>query len=355
MNLDDIVLLGKPLSFFIPIAAILGIGALTLIIRLILGRIAKRLAAIECEEDKRKKNAISERALRGLAIPALYLAAALVSAEILNIGGTAQKIVHDVLVGLSVFFGARLLTSLLGIYFESIAERQDLPEPVKHIKPIAGFLKAVLWILAALFYFDNLGIDTSSVLAGLGIGGIAVALAAQTILGDVFSYFIIRFDRPFEVGDFIAFDDYMGAIERIGFKTTKIRSLTGEQLVVSNTAITNSRIRNFKRMERRRIVFTIGVVIETKEEDLEAIPSIIRAAIEAQEMALFDRSHLKGISPSSIDFENVYYVTVPDYVAYMDAQQAIILHTLSEFRARGISLAYPTSTVYLAQAAKEIS
>lgn len=351
MIFEEITLFGQPLSFYVPLAEILGIASATIVIRGILGRVAKRIGSRKSDDEQKRKNAAWEKAIRGLFIPAIYLIAALVSTEILKLGGTALKIARDVLVGLAVVFGVRLASALMSLYTESLAERRELSDRAVHIRPITGFLKAVLWILAALFYLDNLGINTSSVLAGLGIGGIAVALAAQTILGDIFAYFIIRFDHPFEIGDFIAFDDFMGSIEQIGFKTTRIRAITGEQLVVSNTAITATRIRNFKRMNRRRVVFTIGVVMETSQETLEEIPTIVRRAIGAQEMTEFDRSHLKGFGSSSIDFESVYYVTVPDYVAYMDAQQAIMLDILSEFRSRGIRLAYPTSTVYLEQAA----
>jgi small-conductance mechanosensitive channel len=185
------------------------------------------------------------------------------------------------------------------------------------------------------------------VVAGLGIGGIAVALAAQAVLGDLFSYFSILMDRPFELGDFIIIDDYMGTIEHIGIKTTRIRSLGGEQLVFSNTDLTGSRIRNYKRMEQRRIVFRIGVVYQTPVEKLKEIPGIIKGIMDAIPEARTDRAHFASYGDSSLDFEIVYYVLTGDYNKYMDIQQEINLSLAEEFERRGIEFAYPTRTLFI--------
>ena len=183
----------------------------------------------------------------------------------------------------------------------------------------------------------------------LGIGGIAIALAAQAILGDLFSYFVIFFDRPFEVGDFILVGDKVGVVEYTGIKTTRIRALGGEQLVFSNTDLTNSRIHNFKQMERRRVVFKLGVIDQTKAEQLEEVTKIVREVIEQQPDASFDRGHFASYGDFSLNFEFVYYVTGGDYVKYMDTQQAINLEIYRAFEQRGIEFAYPTQTVFVSK------
>ena len=197
-----------------------------------------------------------------------------------------------------------------------------------------------------VFLLDNLGRDVTTIIAGLGVGGIAIALAAQTILGDLFSYFVIFFDQPFEIGDFIVLDDKSGNIEYVGVKTTRIRTLTGDILVVSNTDLTNSRIHNYKRMSERRIVFKLGLVYQTKHEQLKQIPGFIKSIIESVDGVRFDRSHFSGYGDFSLDFETVYYVLAQDYVIYMEKQQEIYLAIFKKFEEEGIVFAYPTQTLF---------
>jgi len=210
-----------------------------------------------------------------------------------------------------------------------------------------GFIiKLALWAVILLLALDNMGLDITALIAGLGIGGIAVALALQSILGDLFASLSIVIDKPFVIGDFIIVDDLLGTVERIGLKTTRVRSLSGEQLVFSNSDLLNSRIRNYKRMFERRIVFSIGVTYQTPHEKLAAIPATIREIIEAQEMTRFDRAHFKAYGDFALTFETVYYVLVPDYNTYMDIQQAINLAIYERFEKEGIDFAYPTQTLY---------
>lgn len=198
-----------------------------------------------------------------------------------------------------------------------------------------------------LFLIDNLGYDITTLVAGLGIGGIAVALAAQTILGDLFSYLVIFFDKPFEIGDFIIIDDKMGTIEYIGIKTTRIRTLSGEQLICSNTDLTNSRVHNYKRMEKRRVVFSFGVIYQTAASQIKRIPGIVREIIESDAGNTFDRAHFSSYGDFSLNFEVVYYVMTPDYNIYMDRQQAINIAIFERFEQEKIEFAYPTQTVLL--------
>lgn len=211
------------------------------------------------------------------------------------------------------------------------------------LRVVAMLVIATVVVLLAL---DNLGVEIKPLLAGLGIGGIAIALAVQNLLGDLFGSLTILLDKPFVVGDAINVGDKSGTVERIGIKTTRVRALSGEQLIFANSDLLTSRLHNFKRMQERRIAFTIGVTYETDPEKLAAIPSIIREAITQHKNTRFDRSHLKTLASYSVDFETVYFVTSPDYVAFMDVQQAVNLSLLRRFAAEGIEFAYPTQTEY---------
>ncbi len=211
-----------------------------------------------------------------------------------------------------------------------------------------GFVtRLLLWSVLLLMALDNLGFDVTALITGLGIGGIAVALAVQNVLGDLFASLSIVLDKPFVTGDFIVVDDKAGTVERVGLKTSRVRALSGEQLVFSNSDLLSSRIQNFKRMFERRIVFTLGVTYQTPRAKLQAIPQMIRDAIEAQENARFDRSHFARYGDFSLNFETVYYVTVPEYNVYMDVQQAINLGIHEQFEQAGIEFAYPTQTLIL--------
>jgi len=207
--------------------------------------------------------------------------------------------------------------------------------------------RLLLWSLVMLLTLDNLGVNINSLIASLGIGGIAVALAAQNILGDLFASLSIMFDKPFVVGDFIIVDDVMGSVERIGMKTTRIRSLSGEQLIMSNNDLLKSRIKNYKRMQERRVVFSVGVTYQTPSEKLRKIPTMIRTAIDEQENTRFDRSHFKGFGDSALLFETVLWVEKPDYNVMMDIMQEINLKLYEEFEKEGIEFAYPTRTIHI--------
>jgi small-conductance mechanosensitive channel len=188
-------------------------------------------------------------------------------------------------------------------------------------------------------------VDITALVAGLGIGGVAVALALQNILGDLFASLSIVMDKPFVVGDFLMVGDFLGSVEKIGLKTTRLRSLSGEQLVFSNTDLLGSRIRNFGRMFERRVVFNIGVTYDTPRDRLQLIPGIVREAVEAEKGTRFDRSHFSKYGDFSLNFENVYYVLSADFNQHMDVQQAIFYAIHRRFEEEGIAFAYPTQTL----------
>ena len=218
---------------------------------------------------------------------------------------------------------------------------------VTTLSSIGFVLKTLLWFILLLVVLDNYGVNVTALVAGLGISGIAVALAVQNVLGDLFASFSIVFDKPFVIGDFIIVGDFMGTVEYVGLKTTRIRSLSGEQLIFSNTDLLKSRIRNFKRMFERRVVFTIGVLYQTSYEQLVEIPEMIQSIIEGHSQVRFDRAHFKEYGAYSLNFEIVYWIQDSDYNVYMDIQQAINLSIFRQFKEKGIQFAYPTQTLLI--------
>ena len=244
------------------------------------------------------------------------------------------------------FFGIRFLIDIITYSIEAayIKKEKD-PSKKQGLHGIITVIKVIVWGIGIISVMDYMGYPVKTALAGLGIGGIALAIASQTILGDLFSYFSIFFDKPFEAGDFIIVGDFLGTVEKIGIKTTRITSLSGEQLIFSNTDLTNSRIRNYKRMQKRRVVFKFGVIYQTPLEKMKEIPSIIKQIISSVEDTIFDRAHFFAFGSSSLDFEVVYYVLSSDYNKYMDIQQEINQKIMEEFEKREIEFAYPTQTV----------
>jgi small-conductance mechanosensitive channel len=206
-------------------------------------------------------------------------------------------------------------------------------------------LKLGLWTVLVLLALDNLGVHVTTLVAGLGVGGIAVALALQNILGDLFAALAIGLDKPFVIGDTIQVDDLVGTVESVGLKTTRLRSLAGEQLIFANSDLLKSRVHNHRRMSERRAVLGFGVDLATPVERLVEVPPLLRRIVEAQPSIRFDRAHFKGIGRGSFDFEAVYHVLSPDYDVYMDRQQEIQLELLRGLAAAGISLADASRSV----------
>jgi small-conductance mechanosensitive channel len=242
-------------------------------------------------------------------------------------------------------WGVTFITAALEIYRQQALEKNRAA--VTTINLIGLVSKVALWAIVVLLALDNLGVNVTALVAGLGIGGVAVALALQNILGDLFASLSITFDKPFIVGDFLVISEHMGSVEHVGLKTTRVRSLSGEQLVFSNSDLLNSRIHNYGRMFERRVVFSIGVTYETPRDKLQLIPKIIREAVEAQEKTRFDRSNFSKFGDFALLFETVFYVLSPDYNVYMDIQQAIYFNIHERFEQEGIEFAYPTQKLFV--------
>ncbi|MFC1754638.1 mechanosensitive ion channel family protein [Thermoproteota archaeon] len=287
-------------------------------------------------------------ALKDNILPFAYFAAFYFSSKTLTLTEQVNKGINIAGILVLTIFVARLILKFINYGVSVYLRKSKSSESFKvSINGIMKVLQFLVWAIAIIFFLDNMGFKISAVIAGLGIGGIAVALAAQAVLGDLFSYFAILFDRPFEVGDFIIVGDMLGVVEHVGIKTTRISSLGGEQLIFANTDLTNSRVRNYKRMKKRRVVFKLGVTYDTPLEKLQAIPKAIENIIKGVADTTFDRAHFSEYGDFNLVIEIVYYITGSDYNKYMDIQQEINFAIKKEFEARKIEFAFPTQTLYV--------
>jgi small-conductance mechanosensitive channel len=268
----------------------------------------------------------------------------------LEISNETQRILIHTAIAVFLFQLGLSLSKGISLWVTYRMGNQQKTEgtPDNHNYAIISFvLRLTVWIVIFLLVLDNLGIDVRTLIASLGIGGIAVALAVQNILGDLFASLSIALDKPFLVGDFIVIDKLSGTVRHIGLKTTRITSITGEELVISNADLLKSRIHNYKKMEARRIEFTLNITFDTPAEKLQRIPDIIQEVFRPVQTVRLDRVHFSRIGQSSLDFEIVYYVNVADYYVYVEAQQAINLAIMECFTKENIGFAFPTQTLYI--------
>ncbi len=270
--------------------------------------------------------------------------------QVLGLPPKAELRVQQVVVFVSLFQVGMWGSLAIKLWFErgSNGAASFDPGRATAVRALAFVAQTLLWAAVLLVLLDNLGVNVTALVAGLGVGGIAVALAVQSVLGDLLASVAIILDKPFVVGDSLAIGEFTGTVESVGVKTTRLRSLTGEQLIFSNADLLQSRIRNFKRMIERRVAFTVGVTFETPITTLREIPAIFEAAIREQPQTRFERAHLKQFGASSIDFEVVYWALTADFKLHMDILQAVNLRIAEEFASRKIDFAFPTQTVHVA-------
>ena len=316
--------------------------------------ILKRSILLRIKEWASKtSNSIDDIIIRGIErslIPLLYVLIIYVAINYLSVPSKIMGKIKVVVWIAVMFFILRSVTAAIRYFiFGRMKEKPDNEARKKQANGLILILNITIWILGFVFLLDNLGYNIGALIAGLGIGGIAIALAAQTILGDLFSYFVIYFDKPFEIGDFIGFDDKSGSVEYIGLKSTRLRTVSGEQLICSNKNLTDSRVHNYGRMERRRVAFKIGIVYQTTANIIKEIPSLVKNIIEQSKDVQFDRAHFMNLGQSTLDFEFVYFILTPDYTVFMDRQQEILLSIFETFEKKNIGFAYPTQTLFLNQ------
>jgi len=280
--------------------------------------------------------------------PGFYVFLSLyLSIRFLTLNGVVLKIVNVILIILVTYQAVLALQILINYILIKLIKQEEDKSTDAAIALAGKVIKYVLWLFGGLLILSNLGVNVTSLVAGLGIGGIAIALALQNILSDLFSSFAIYFDKPFQVGDFIIIDKHKGTVQHIGIKTTRIKSIDGEEIIIPNKKLTSAQVRNFKKMEERRVVVSFGVVYQTKTSQLRKIPRLIKTIIKNIKDAKIDRINFKAFGPSSLDFELVYFVETNKYKKYMGINEKVLLKIKEEFEKQGIEFAYPTQTVYL--------
>ncbi len=294
--------------------------------------------------------ALSRTRLVVLIIVGLYAGASLLALPERTHLFISRAAIAAVLIQCAIWGDHALRAWLAGTRAEQAAD----PDRVTSSAAIAFLLRVVLWAVVGLMTLDNLGVNITALVASLGVGGIAVALAVQSILGDLFAKLSIVLDKPFVVGDFIIVDKMLGTVESVGLKTTRVRSLGGEQIVFSNADLLKSRIHNLRRMEARRVVFQVAVTYDTPEPSLRALPGLLEDIVAAQPQVRFDRAHLASLAAPAYTFEIVYYVDSPDYRVFMDVQQEIYLRIVAMLGEQKIRLALPAQMVHLGAAGEPV-
>ena len=345
MELWERVYFGNSLGDWLVAAAVLvgTLGAIWVVMRILASRLAAFAHRTETDLDDLLAQLLSRAKLLLLFVIALFAASLT-----LALAPLAELLLRRAaLIALALQAGV-WAGAAISFYVERYCRKASAEDAatVTTVTALGFAARIVVWLLVVLLVLDNFGVQVTALVTGLGIGGIAVALALQSILGDLFAALAIVLDKPFAIGDYVTLGDYQGNVEFVGLKTTRLRSLTGEQLIVSNSDMLSSRIRNYGRLHERRMRFTVGVTYDTPREKLEAIPGMFREIVDAQEDARFDRSHLREFGDFSIDFETVYYVTRPEYAVALDVQQAINLELHRRLEESRIEFAYPTQLVY---------
>lgn len=271
------------------------------------------------------------------------------ASRLLVLTDQARGVLQLVMVVVVLLQGGRWGTGLIGFGVEQYLRRAGESDSGTRatVQAVGYAARFALWSILLVTALGAFGIDVTALITGLGIGGIAIALAVQNILGDLFAALAIVLDKPFVVGDFIIVDNVMGNVEHVGLKTTRIRSLGGEQVIVSNNDLLKSRIRNYKRMEQRRVVFNVDITYDTAPDVVDRLPGMIRDVVERQSHTRFERSHFLTFAESALRVETVYWVLDSDYNRYADIQHAINVELLRRFATEDIDFAFPSRTLFV--------
>ncbi len=302
---------------------------------------------------KKTKNEVDDLAIGvidSIGWPFYIFVALYISSNVLIIPSLAGQVVYYILILLGTFYVAKGIGKFLDYSTKKVADRrkkEDEETDTTIISLLGKIIKVIIWLVALLFILSSFGIDISGALIGVGVSGIVIGFALQNVLSDLFASFSIYLDKPFKKGDFIVIGQDMGTIEKIGIKSTRIKTLQGQMLIVSNQELTSTRVNNYAKMEKRRVVVTLGVTYQTKTVKLKKIPGIVKKIVESTKHTEFNRCHFKEYGDFNLKAELVYYIDNKDYNLYMDVNQEINLKIKEAFEKEGIEFAYPTQTIFL--------
>ncbi len=332
-------------QYLIALAVFLGTLALLQLFRQHVVAVLERVAA----RTRTHWDDVFIEALKGLSWHGYAWIALFIALEFLSFHDRVEQVLRGTIFVVVMYHLVLLVHRFVGLAAKREASRRgsDVKGESSFVLLLGRIAQSVVWVVAFLVVIANFGVEISPLIASLGVGGIAIAFALQNILEDLFSSFSIYFDKPFEEGDFIVLGDDSGTVERIGLKTTRIRTLQGEELVVSNRELTSTRINNYRRMQERRVAFTIGLEYGTTNAKLKRAGEIISAAVSSTKHCRLGRQHFKEFGDFALLFEIVYYVDTRDYDVFMDCQQEILLKIKAGFEKARIHMAFPTQTIHL--------
>ena len=339
----NIILLGNSvLDYLITLGALILFLIVFKIFQLVILNRLKKLA----KTTKTDIDDILIEAVRSLKPPFYYFVSIYFVLPFLEIKESVLEIISGILIILIVYQIIKAILILVDYVFEKISNKKEDVGTKLAFSYLGIFAKVLIWSFGLLLILSNLGIDVTSLVAGLGIGGIAFAFAMKNILGDLFSSFAIFFDKPFLPGDFIRVGDQSGTVKKIGIKTTRVQASQGEEIVFSNQELTSTQIHNFKKLKERKVNFSFGVVYETPLKQIKEIPKIVKGIISEISEARFDRAHFNRFDNFALNFDVVYFVETDDYKKYMDIQQKINIEIMEAFEKEEIEMAYPTQVIY---------
>ncbi|HLD06542.1 MAG TPA: mechanosensitive ion channel family protein [Candidatus Nanoarchaeia archaeon] len=322
---------------------------LSLLFRIFKSYILRAISAVSSKTKTDLDDAVVAF-ISSLSWPFYTFIALFAAARSLALPPAADRAFSYALLIIGVYYGTKALQRGIDYITHKQIQRRledDKNEDTSAITVLSGIIKVIVWVIAGLLLLSNLGVNITSLVAGLGIGGIAIAFALQNVLEDLFSSFTIYFDKPFKKGDFIVVGQDSGTVQNIGIKSTRLTTLQGDELVISNRELTSARVHNYKRMQRRRVTFSFGVEYATSVEKLQLINRIIAEIFKKTKHADLDRVHFKEFGSFNLNYEVVYYLNSREYEVYMDVQQQINLAIKEQFARHRIEMAFPTQTVHV--------
>lgn len=330
--------------------AILAFSITIVILRIFKTKMINKLKKIVKNTKTNYEDLIIEFIDNKIGWPIYILISIFISMYFIKIPDVLKNITSYIILIIITYYSIKIINVLIDYGTNQTKLKQQIEKreyDSSMVDLLNRMIKGILWLIALLFILSSIGLDITAFIAGLGIGGIAIAFALQNILGDIFASFSIYFDKPFQTGDFIEFGNNSGYVKKVGIKSTRIMALQGHEIVVSNKQLTETIVNNYKKMEKRRVLFNIGVTYDTKTEKLKEIPDIIKDIIEKVQLVKIDRIHFSQFGDFSLIFEVVYYVLSDDYNKYMDIRQNINLAIKEKFDENEIEMAFPTSTIYM--------
>jgi small-conductance mechanosensitive channel len=316
---------------------------LTFFISFVFKKILPRLA----NKTKSNFDDLVIREITNLIFPLGSIAVLFLAERKLQLPGGLNKPYELILTIAAAVVFIRLINRLGIRLLQGLARRSGREDIEQLVRTLFPLLKSITWIVVSLIVFQSQGVKLTVIWGLLSAGGIGLGLALKEPAQELFAYLMILIDKPFTIGQFIAVDSVAATVEKIGVRSTHLRSLRGEIVVINNSKLTSSNIENFATMQQRRMIYSIGVTYQTTADQIQSIPATIQTIIDNTNHTIFNRCHFTTFGDYSLNFEIVYYIDNRDYTLAMDIQQSINLSIMRKFAEQGIEFAFPSQTLYL--------